>query len=225
MLLKAKRAQVSIEILILVFAVLFGGVILSSQMIKDSGDYGEIKGVKKITFEAFSGYVTASNVSYVPEEIPEEDEEEIPEEDEEDVVTETIAFGLRINPGNGNPVQFNITCDNSAEYSYYDLNNGIGLMGYSNISENNGLLIQKGTADTYTAQATYIRVKAIGSNRNIIVNGIPHTVQAFTLESKNPEKPMTFAISHSGGGSGKFYLTVYSDSGSVIFTDYGSNFN
>ena len=77
MLLKAKRAQVSIEILILVFAVLFGGVILSSQMIKDSGDYGEIKGVKKITFEAFSGYVTASNVSYVPEEIPEEDEEEI----------------------------------------------------------------------------------------------------------------------------------------------------
>jgi len=225
MLLKAKRAQVSIEILILVFAVLFGGVILSSQMIKDSGDYGEVKETKKITFEAFSGYLNSSNVSYVSGETPEEDEE-TPEEDEE-TFTETIAFGLKINPGNGNPVEFNITCDNSAEYTYYDLDNGIGLRGYSNISENNGLLIQKGTADTYTAQATYIRVKATGGvgSRNIIVNGVPHTVQAFTLESKNPENPITFAISHDGGGSGQFYLTVYADSGSVIFTDYGSNFN
>jgi hypothetical protein len=80
-----KRAQLSIELIVLIFAVLLGGALLTSNMLSDSGEYNEISNVKKSTFSAFiNSEGTVTSESGNNENTEEEGNEDESEEEEED---------------------------------------------------------------------------------------------------------------------------------------------
>jgi hypothetical protein len=213
MLLNSKRGQLSIEMVILILAVLLSGTVLAAHMTKDTNNAGEVKALKKLTLGAFSNSAIESGASMIPEEEEEaepEDEEETIEESDEQIEIEKIANGIRINPGNGRN-EFYIT--NSNDGSEYDLLNGQGL-----ILNESTILIKQREDGTYSSQATYIKVRPIGSRwqRSVLVNGITYNnLQLIVLESSDPTNPMEFTISHYGNAASKYYLTITAEKATV----------
>jgi hypothetical protein len=220
MLLNSKRGQLSIEMVILILAVLLSGTVLAAHMTKDTNNAGEVKALKKLTLGAFSNSAVESGASVIPEEEeetePEEEEETEPEEEEEtepEEEEETPAGGvneiqdIRINPGNGHPVEFLI------KY------NGVTSLTRSNIHATAGY-------------ATFIQVKAIG-NTGITINGTTYNNKAFIIESVDPDTPMTYEITktHEKGLFGwifknpQYTITVTAPDGAIKLTYIGSNFN
>ncbi|AVB75800.1 class III signal peptide-containing protein [Methanococcus maripaludis] len=204
MLLNSKRGQLSIEMVILVLAVLLSGTVLAAHMTKDTNNAGEVQELKKLTLGAFSSSAVESGASVIPE----EEEETEPEEEEE-----TPAGGvneiqnIRINPGNGHPVEFLI------KY------NGVTSLTRSNIHATAGY-------------ATFIQVKAIG-NTGITINGTTYNNKAFIIESVDPDTPMTYEITktHEKGLFGwifknpQYTITITAPDGAIKLTYIGSNFN
>ncbi|MBM7408584.1 class III signal peptide-containing protein [Methanococcus maripaludis] len=220
MLLNSKRGQLSIEMVILVLAVLLSGTVLAAHMTKDTNNAGEVQELKKLTLGAFSNSAVESGASVIPEEEeetePEEEEETEPEEEEEtepEEEEETPAGGvneiqdIRINPGNGHPVEFLI------KY------NGVTSLTRSNIHATAGY-------------ATFIQVKAIG-NTGITINGTTYNNKAFIIESVDPDTPMTYEITktYEKGLFGwifknpQYTITVTAPDGAIKLTYIGSNFN
>ena len=211
MLLNSKRGQLSIEMVILILAVLLSGTVLAAHMTKDTNNAGEVQELKKLTLGAFSSSAVESGASVIPEEEnpqAEDGEDTEPEEEEE-----TPAGGvneiqdIRINPGNGHPVEFLI------KY------NGVTSLTRSNIHATAGY-------------ATFIQVKAIG-NTGITINGTTYNNKAFIIESVDPDTPMTYEITktHEKGLFGwifknpQYTITVTAPDGAIKLTYIGSNFN
>ncbi|AEK19573.1 hypothetical protein GYY_03470 [Methanococcus maripaludis X1] len=100
MLLNSKRGQLSIEMVILILAVLLSGTVLAAHMTKDTNNAGEVKALKKLTLGAFSNSAIESGASVIPEEEnpqAEDGEDTEPEEEEENNLDKIYAK-LDINP-------------------------------------------------------------------------------------------------------------------------------
>ncbi|MBA2860682.1 class III signal peptide-containing protein [Methanococcus maripaludis] len=208
MLLNSKRGQLSIEMVILILAVLLGGAVFAAHMTKDTTNAGEVKALKKLTLGAFSNSAIESGASMIPEE-EEEAEPEDDESEEEEPPTEGIneIQDIRINPGNGHPVEFLI------KY------NGVTSLTHSNIHATAGY-------------ATFIQVKAIG-NTGITINGTTYNNKAFIIESVDPDTPMTYEITRKSNGgllglifkNPQYSITVTAPDGAIKLTYMGPNFN
>uniref|UniRef100_A9A6C4 Class III signal peptide n=1 Tax=Methanococcus maripaludis (strain C6 / ATCC BAA-1332) TaxID=444158 RepID=A9A6C4_METM6 len=211
MIFKSKRGQLSIEMVILVLAILLSGTIFATYMTKNTGSSDEISNVKKTTFEgAVSTQITTSKTSgsFFPsgapdDEEPAEDEEETTDEDEED----DPSLGMKIIPGNGDSVEFRIFCNNSNEETIYFLNNGKGygtsalyadvehgFVGLSDKIFHNGSLVPINSYDSFEGYATYIYFKTKGNTE-------------YELEAIDIEDPIPFKIVNNGG-FGQFYITI-----------------
>ncbi|MBA2869609.1 class III signal peptide-containing protein [Methanococcus maripaludis] len=228
MLLNSKRGQLSIEMVILILAVLLSGTIFATHMTKNAGSHDEISGFKEASFKGtMTSLVTTSQL------IGNFDEMNIPEE-VSDENTETPIIYEGIVPGNGKNIEFEINCKNSNEDTTYFLNNGgqgNGKSGILSSSVGNGfvgrfmftgdeLLIGEGkeVPIAYIGNATYIHFKPKG--------GDPVT----TYVAKDPENPIIFMIVHKKNGNGngnqygKYSLAILTPSRAEI-TQTESNGN
>lgn len=213
MLLNSKRGQLSIEMVILVLAVLLSGTVLAAHMTKDTNNAGEVQELKKLTLGAFSNSIIESDASGVPagdDETDPENDDSNNEESDDKIEIEKIANGIRINPGNGRP---NFYIANSNDGSEYDLLNGHGL-----ILNSTKILISQDEDGSYSSQATYIKVRPLGGKweRSVLVNGITYNnLHLIVLESSDPSSPMEFTISHSGNAASNYYLNVTAEKATV----------
>ncbi|MBA2841122.1 hypothetical protein HNP87_001671 [Methanococcus maripaludis] len=205
MLLNSKRGQLSIEMVILILAVLLSGTIFATHMTKNAGSHDEISDVKSVVFGGVSGsFVTTSKTTgpIIPIAVGTDD----PAEDEED----DTDLGMKIIAGDGDPVEFKIFCNNSNEKTIYFLNNGKGYgtsalyadveHGFVGISDkvfHNGSLVPKNSYDSFNGYATYIYFKTTGNT-------------IYKLEAIDIEDPIPFKIVNNGG-FGKFYITILDD--------------
>ncbi|MBA2858496.1 hypothetical protein HNP93_001197 [Methanococcus maripaludis] len=207
MLLNSKRGQLSIEMVILILAVLLGGAVFAAHMTKDTNNAGEVQELKKLTLGAFSSSAVESGASAIPEEDKKDDEvddETDPEEDdkESEAGYTRIYIDAPINPTNS------------------DQNNEFTAIGYS--GEVYGLkkegldkglyingkpyIITNGESEEFSVKKIIVRVKQ-PSQSTVLINGSPvdKSNKKFTIECKEIS-PMTMKISKENGN--QFYLEL-----------------
>lgn len=224
--LNSKRGQLSIEMVILILATLLGGALLSAELTKNSGSHEEISDVKK---KVFAGVITTNIENNAVKGTYATFETGYTVTDEADDTANDEEFeGIAIVPGNGDNVEFLIICNNSEELAIYFLNNGKGygtsalyadvgkgFVGISNWTFHDGLLVAKGSDDSFTGYATYIYVKAKGSSKEVLgTYGNP-----VELEAEDIENPIKFKIFTDGNGYGKYYISILTNNTVVVSED------
>ncbi|WP_459202255.1 class III signal peptide-containing protein [Methanococcus sp. CF] len=198
MLFKSKRGQLSIEMVILVLAVLLSGTLLAAHMTKDSGAAGEISLVKKQVFQGPTIVKTAVNGSSSTSGTgnPEENDSE-----SEDGYTR-IYIDAPINPTDSEQNNKFTAIGYSGEI--YELKKDGSDKGlYIN---GNPYIIAKGESEEFSVKKIIVRVKQ-PSQSTVLINGssVDKSNKKFTIECKEIS-PMTMKISKENGN--QFYLEL-----------------